>query len=827
MIHLPLAAHLPLEPRPQDLRAFPCVQEQRGDMAALHLPVAPLCGIQCVYCDRSGDCVHQSPRGSASLLLTSKQAISYALESIRSEPRIKCIGVSGPGDPLANPDATFSTLRQLRMALPGLPFFIATNGLKLVDSVDQFVELGVTLCIVTVNSVHSQTLARMIDWVQGPSGMLAGDEAAQFLLAQQLSGIRATSAAGIAVRVNFQLMPSINDNEIEDVARTVSEAGAGFFHVQRFEPPDTRRSDFADVAAPNLQQMNLARELAGRHIELIKHCSLCAADSVGCLAQGQVGPVRALLQSSVLNKDDAVQLADSGIPDPAPEFNERRVALRQLQLIAKVARWLSTSEDDTVGTILQVLVWLDESLGLKRGVVALVDAAGETLQAQITYGVEQEQADLMRYRIDEGVTGQVFSTGRAQMLPSLQASASFLDRSGLRAGLDLSKVAFFCVPIRDRGSVIGTLSADKENSLLKDADSDLELLGEIAQLFAPFVQRRRLEESLSLFRRLRSSEGPFSRLVGRSSAMEDVRRLIAKVAPAATSVLFTGETGTGKSAAAILVHELSPRASGPFIEVNCGAIPENLLESELFGHERGAFTGAIQRRLGVFERARGGTVFLDEVAELGPSAQTRLLRVLQTHRFERVGGSETLTTDVRIIAATNKDLATAVSDGSFRADLYYRLCVFPIVMPPLRERGKADLMLLADSFVDRHGRSMGKSIFRIDTPAIDMITAYHWPGNVRELENVLERAVVLAEGEVIHGHHLPPSLQMNRYAGQPENLDFGTRVADFEIELITEALKDAGGNQTKAAERLGLTKRIIQYKIRNYNIPWERFVPKG
>jgi Nif-specific regulatory protein len=219
-------------------------------------------------------------------------------------------------------------------------------------------------------------------------------------------------------------------------------------------------------------------------------------------------------------------------------------------------------------------------------------------------------------------------------------------------------------------------------------------------------------------------------------------------------------------------------------------------------------------------------VFLDEVGELGASAQTRLLRVLQTHRFERVGGSETLTTDARLIAATNRDLAAAVAEGSFRADLYYRLNVFPIGMPPLRERGNADIMLLADSFIDRHGKAMGKPIFRVDTPAIDMLTAYHWPGNVRELENVIERAIVLAEGDVIHGHHLPPSLQMNRYSPTPEPLDFAARVSAFEIELITEALKDASGNQTKAAERLGITKRVIQYKIGQYAIPWERFLPK-
>ncbi|MGE5786256.1 MAG: sigma 54-interacting transcriptional regulator, partial [Myxococcales bacterium] len=649
-----------------------------------------------------------------------------------------------------------------------------------------------------------------------------GVEAAEYLIAQQLAGIRAAADAGITVRVNFRLISTINDNEIESVAREVAAAGATHVHVQPFTSPTSAHAAFLDLPSAAGQTLTKARQLAARHLSVVRHCSLCAADSMGCLAQ--VPNVRSALEMSAKHKDESANLAtfsDEGRGD------ERRVALRQLQLIARVARWLATTEDDTVETMRRVLGWLDEELGLKRAVIALVDAAGETLQAQVAHGVDPEQMEKMRYRLDEGVTGQVFSTAQPVLLASLQAHPNFLERSGLRAELDLSKLAFFCVPIRDRGAIIGTLSADKDNSQLKDADSDLELLGEIAQLFAPFVQRRRLEESLSLFRRLRSTEGPSSRLLGRSPAMEEVRRLLSKVAPASTSVLFLGETGTGKSAAAALLHELSPRASGPFVEVNCGAIPETLIESELFGHEKGAFTGAVQRRVGVFERARGGTVFLDEIAELGPSAQTRLLRVLQTHRFERVGGNETLTTDVRLVAATNKDLAAAVADNTFRADLFYRLNVFPITMPPLRERGKADLMLLADSLIDRLARSMGKSIFRIDTPTIDMITAYHWPGNVRELENVLERAVVLTEGEVIHGHHLPPSLQLNRYASTPENLDFATRVANFEIELITEALKDTNGNQTKAAERLGLTKRIIQYKIRNYRIPWERFVPKG
>ena len=818
--------HLELIPDPEQgvaVRGFSCVQDGQAKHAALHLPVAPRCNIQCAYCDRSGDCVNNSPRGNTSVLLTPKQAVSYALESRKREPRIRSVGVTGPGDPLANSDAVFETLSLVRAEWESIPFFLATNGIGLSSHVERLRDLGVSLCTVTVNSVRPEIVTRIVDWVQASDRILAGTEAAEYLIEQQLAGIRAVAAMGITVRVNFQLIPSVNESETEAVARAVAAAGATHFHVQPFASPPSSQAAFADLPGANLETVAQARQLASRHLSLVKHCSLCAADSMGCLAQ--VPNVRNALEMSAKNKDGSANLVAIA-SDDSVHGDEKRVALRQLQLIAKVARWLATTEDDTGETMRRVLVWLDEELGLKRAVIALVDAAGELLQAQVAHGVDPEQMDRMRYRFDEGVTGQVFSTGQPVLLASLQADPNFLERSGLRAGLDLSKLGFFCVPIRDRGAIIGTLSADKENSKLKDADSDLELLGEIAQLFAPFVQRRRLEESLTLFRRLRSTEGPFARLLGRSSAMEEVRRLLSKVAPAITSVLFLGETGTGKSAAAALLHELSPRASGPFIEVNCGAIPENLIESELFGHEKGSFTGAVQRRLGVFERARGGTVFLDEIAELGSSAQTRLLRVLQTHRFERVGGSETLTTDVRLIAATNKDLTAAVAEGSFRADLFYRLNVFPITMPPLRERGKADLMLLADSLIDRLARSMGKSIFRIDTPAIDMITAYHWPGNVRELENVLERAVVLAEGEVIHGHHLPPSLQLNRYADAPENLDFAARVANFEIELITEALKDASGNQTKAAERLGLTKRIIQYKIRNYAIPWERFVPK-
>ena len=496
----------------------------------------------------------------------------------------------------------------------------------------------------------------------------------------------------------------------------------------------------------------------------------------------------------------------------------------QLELLNRIAKHLATAED-LQRDLSTILDWLSERHAMKRGVIGLMNEAGTEVQADVTVGdIPAARAGLMRYRAGEGVTGQVFATGQPVYLEDVRTDSLYLDRSGLRKGLGSEKLAFFCVPISYRGTTIGTLSTDKLQDDIDDARADLGLLSEVAQLLAPFVQRRRLEERLELFQHARKPGGYFAKLVGRSSPMTEVQNLVVKVADASTTVLITGETGTGKGVVAELIHEMGPRRKRPFVEVNCGAIPENLVESELFGHEKGSFTGAVQRRVGVLERAKGGTVFLDEIGELPLAAQTRLLRVLQTREFERVGGTTTVELTARIVAATNRDLEQEVAAGRFRSDLYYRLNVFPIHLPPLRERGKADIMLLVDHFTQRFSHGLAKEIHRIDTPAIDMLTAYHWPGNAREVENVIERAVLLADSDVIHGHHLPPSLQMNRYAARQEDHgDFTTRVQSFEMELITDALKDTNGNQTKAAARLGITKRIIQYKIAKYGIDYHRF----
>ena len=314
-------------------------------------------------------------------------------------------------------------------------------------------------------------------------------------------------------------------------------------------------------------------------------------------------------------------------------------------------------------------------------------------------------------------------------------------------------------------------------------------------------------------------------LFGRSAAMAEVRGLISQVGPTDATVLVTGESGTGKELVARALHESSLRAAGPFVAVNCAALPESLIESELFGHERGSFTGAEARRKGRFELAAGGTLFFDEIGELGLGVQAKLLRVIQERHFERVGGGESIKADVRIVAATNRELEKEVAEGRFREDLFWRLNVFPIRMPPLRERG-GDVVLIADHFAEAIGARLGKPILRISTPALDLLTSYHWPGNVRELENAIERAVVLSSDGVIHAWHLPPSLQSAASTGTAPTSTLDATLARIERELIVEALKLSDGIAAQAAHSLGITERRFGLAMHKYNISWKRFRTK-
>ncbi|HNT35178.1 MAG TPA: sigma-54 dependent transcriptional regulator, partial [bacterium] len=288
------------------------------------------------------------------------------------------------------------------------------------------------------------------------------------------------------------------------------------------------------------------------------------------------------------------------------------------------------------------------------------------------------------------------------------------------------------------------------------------------------------------------------------------------------TVLIRGESGVGKELVANAIHYNSNRANKPFVKVNLASLPETVVESELFGHERGAFTGALTQRKGRFELADGGSIFLDEIGDLSPSMQVRLLRVLQEREFERVGGVETIKVNVRVISATNRNLEELVTEEAFRQDLYYRLNVFPIHVPPLRER-RTDILLLADHFIEKCSRANNKSVRRISTQAIDMLMAYHWPGNVRELENSIERAVLLSNDDVIHGHHLPPTLQTAEASGTVHQGSLQVTLAGVERDLICDALKSSRGNMAQAARALGITERIMGLRVKHFGIDLKRF----
>ena len=321
-------------------------------------------------------------------------------------------------------------------------------------------------------------------------------------------------------------------------------------------------------------------------------------------------------------------------------------------------------------------------------------------------------------------------------------------------------------------------------------------------------------ETRQLRARVRDRVAP-GNIVGTSPPMQRVFEIVDQVAPSKATVLITGESGTGKELVANAIHQRSPRASGPFVKLHCAALAESLLESELFGHERGSFTGAVGRKDGRFSIADGGTLFLDEIGEISPSIQVKLLRFLQEHEFERVGGTQTIKVDVRVIAATNKKLAEEVAKGRFREDLYYRLNVVAVEMPPLRDR-RTDIVTLAKFFVDKYAKANDKTVDAIAPDALELLVSYDWPGNVRELENAIERAVVLAPGGTIDARHLPPSVHPAALPSGAPPIP-GAKMAELEKYAILETLKATGGSTSKAAEILGISVRTIQYRLHEYN----------
>jgi Nif-specific regulatory protein len=485
---------------------------------------------------------------------------------------------------------------------------------------------------------------------------------------------------------------------------------------------------------------------------------------------------------------------------------------------------------DLKKSLYKVLDILSISLSMARGTLTILDPLKNEIFIEVAHGMSRSAMERGRYKVGEGITGQVIQTGEAVAIPKISEEPRFLDRTASRRSRSGEELSFICVPVKKGNQVIGAFSVDRPYDEGFDLQEGKKLLSVVATMVARHVinlekirlEKERLrEENKRLIGEL-ENKYHITNIVGNSNKMREVFQMISQVSKSNATVLIRGESGTGKELVANSIHYNSLRAKNPFIKVNCAALPTNLIESELFGHEKGAFTGAIKQKLGKFELAHKGTLFLDEIGSIGLDVQANLLRVLQEKEFERVGGQRTLKTDVRIVAATNKNLEKAVEEGTFRGDLYYRLNVFPIYMPPLRER-KTDILLLADYFLEQYARENNKDIRRFSTPAIDMLMAYHWPGNVRELENCIERSVLLCEEGVIHSYHLPPTLQTGTESDTLPALSLEEAVANLEREMIIDALKNTRGNGTAAAELLQTTVRKFNYKAKKLGVDYRQY----
>jgi len=506
-----------------------------------------------------------------------------------------------------------------------------------------------------------------------------------------------------------------------------------------------------------------------------------------------------------------------------------------------------TNETRRLATLLEISQALSGVLNLKAalhsvldilerrhqvagGAVMLVERDSRETHLEAAGGVKLPGTRGRNRSEGSGVTERVLDSAKAVVVPRVSQEPNLAPPPTERARSEQRELSFIAVPIILGRRPTGTMEVVLPFKSDRDYQRSLEFYKVVASMIAQAIKVSRMveadrhkltEENEHLRDELRDRYA-FRNIIGNSAPIQQVYEQVAQVARTNTTVLIRGESGTGKEMIAHAIHYNSPRAKKPFVKVSAAALPESLIESELFGYERGAFTGAQAAKKGRFELAEGGTLFLDEIGDLNPSTQVKLLRVLQEREIERLGGTTSIKINVRLIAATHQPLETLMEEGRFRADLYYRLAVFTIFAPPLRER-KPDIMLLADHFVEKYAREHGKRIRRVSTPAIDMLTSYHWPGNVRELENTIERSVLVCDGGVIHGHHLPPTLQTAEASDTVQRQSLEESVAAFERDLLQDALKTTRGNRAQAARLLDTTERIFNYKVRRYTIDARRF----
>jgi Nif-specific regulatory protein len=498
----------------------------------------------------------------------------------------------------------------------------------------------------------------------------------------------------------------------------------------------------------------------------------------------------------------------------------------ELTTLYEVAK-LASSSLDLDSTLNSILHALSVFLEMRRGTLTLLDPATGMLQVRASYGLTDSEMKRGMYKVGEGVTGKVFETSRPFIVPDVKNEPLFLNRTGSRGNIKKENISFIGVPVKVRNKVIGVLSVDRLFKVNINYEEDVRLLNIVASTIGQAVMLHRMVEAAKekLVRentRLKTELGrkySLPNIIGNTDTMQEVFRAVESVSQSRSTVLIRGESGTGKELIAKAIHYRSPRGKGPFIKFNCAAIPEGLLESELFGHEKGAFTGAIATKKGRFEAAQGGTIFLDEIGDLPLTLQPKILRVLQEHEFERVGGDRTIKVDIRIIAATSRDLEGLLASGAFREDLYYRLNVVPVFIPPLRDR-REDIPEMVDYFASKFAREAGRDV-RFTADAVVALTQYPWPGNVRELENVVERSVVMGGSELIDATQLklmPVSTRQNDASAVPPSAPLLGVVKEVELTSLKDALARSGWNQAAAARLLGITPRQIGYKIKKYGL---------
>jgi Nif-specific regulatory protein len=517
-----------------------------------------------------------------------------------------------------------------------------------------------------------------------------------------------------------------------------------------------------------------------------------------------------------MRTDTADNVVEPGMVAPHP---------RHMEVLATISGILA-SQSGQEQMLAAVLREMEKALGMVRGTVMLLSPDGSELLVGAAPGIPSADFERLRYRRGEGIIGSVVQTGMPAIVPQVSEEPRFTNRIHKRLGAE--EVSFLCVPIVLGSEVVGTLSVDILSEQTEQLHEHCRFLEIVASMITYDVKARRAEatqrqsweaETLRLRNALEERFRP-ENIIGNSHSMREVYVKIHQVAGCDITVLIRGESGTGKELVASAVHYTSPRAKKPFVKVNCAALNENLLESELFGHEKGAFTGALCARTGRLEEAEGGTLFLDEIGDLSLTAQAKILRVLQERVVERVGGRAPTPVDVRLLAATNKDLEAEIAKGAFREDLYYRIKVVHIHMPPLRDI-REEIPLLATHFLKEYGKESGRAGLEFSPAVMRKLTTSPWPGNVRQLRNEVMRLAACARESFIGEDDLWEGIPTAAY-DQPrprtaKAQSLKTAVEDLEKQMIAEALKETRNNQLQAARTLGLSRQGLINKMKRYS----------